>query len=305
MLLEGGLHADVPLGRDVVRRDEHALPLGRHFGEVDVPLLRDPLHQLFAVPALALRDRDEVLVHVRHHHAGLVAHERNGEQRLEPDEQPAMMLDRAGRRDRGDVAVAEQLHRADALAVLVARARLVRAPDATAPTRGTGHAPRRAARSPSSLSTSTNSITLAAELHAFRRCRTRCRGARARRQSPSRQGRCGGCACDSASISGSGYLLTSMMLSRKCVLSVDVAPERVPVHLPVVHVVADVDRAEVADVVRQQRLLAARIRRLVGAEVRHGVVAVRFVDEEARRAHRCATRRGSSCPTPRARRAGR
>ena len=47
------------------------------------------------------------------------------------------------------------------------------------------------------------------------------------------------------------------------------------------HVVADVDRAEVADVVRKQRLLAARIRRFVLPDVRHRVVAIRFVDEEA------------------------
>ena len=39
VLLEGGLHPDVPLGRDVVRGDEHALPLLRHLGEVDVARL--------------------------------------------------------------------------------------------------------------------------------------------------------------------------------------------------------------------------------------------------------------------------
>src|SRR6202022_136879 len=37
ILLESGLHADVPLGSDVVRRDEDALPLLPHFVEVDVP----------------------------------------------------------------------------------------------------------------------------------------------------------------------------------------------------------------------------------------------------------------------------
>ena len=42
-------------------------------------------------------------------------------------------------------------------------------------------------------------------------------------------------------------------------------------------------RAEVADVVRKERLLAARIRRLVLPEVRDRVVAVRLVDEEAAR----------------------
>src|SRR5437868_6415862 len=45
-------------------------------------------------------------------------------------------------------------------------------------------------------------------------------------------------------------------------------------------VVADVDRSQIADVVREQRLLTAGIGRLVGAQVRDGVVAVGFVDEE-------------------------
>jgi hypothetical protein len=79
VLLEGSLHADVPLRLDLVGRDEHALPLGGHLGEPDVARLGDPLHQLLGVPALALRDRHELLVHVRHQHAGLVTHERHGE----------------------------------------------------------------------------------------------------------------------------------------------------------------------------------------------------------------------------------
>ena len=83
MLLEGRLHLDVPLGRDGVRRDEHLLPLLRNLRMLDGARLRDPLHQLGRVPAFALRDLDEILIDVRHHHAGLIAHERNGKQRLE------------------------------------------------------------------------------------------------------------------------------------------------------------------------------------------------------------------------------
>src|SRR4029079_11841353 len=82
-----------------------------------------------------LRDRDEVLVHVRHHHAGLVAHERDREQRLESARAARDYRDRACRRDSGDVAVAEELHRTDALPLRVARTGLVRAPDALRPLR--------------------------------------------------------------------------------------------------------------------------------------------------------------------------
>src|SRR5260370_1296818 len=52
--------------------------------EVNVPRLRDLLHQLLGVPSLAPGDRHEVFVDVRHQHAGLIAHERDGEERLDP-----------------------------------------------------------------------------------------------------------------------------------------------------------------------------------------------------------------------------
>ena len=44
ILLEGGLHPDVPLGRDIVRSNEYSLTLLRHFLEVDVAFLGDFLH---------------------------------------------------------------------------------------------------------------------------------------------------------------------------------------------------------------------------------------------------------------------
>ena len=72
-----------------------------------------------------------------------------------------------------------------------------------------------------------------------------------------------------------------MMLSRKWVDRCTTRAQRIPVHLaPLLHERAEVDRAEVADVVRQQRLLAARIGGLVRPQVRHRIVVIRFVDEE-------------------------
>ena len=61
----------------------------------------------------------------------------------------------------------------------------------------------------------------------------------------------------------------------------DIALQRFPIHLAVLHITTDVDRAEVADVVRQQRLLAAGICRHVLTDVRNRIEAVGFVDEEA------------------------
>ena len=50
-------------------------------------------------------------------HAGLVAHERNGEQRLDARRAARDDRDRSRRRDRVDVAVAQHLHRTNAIAV--------------------------------------------------------------------------------------------------------------------------------------------------------------------------------------------
>ena len=63
----------------------------------------------------------------------------------------------------------------------------------------------------------------------------------------------------------------------------NVLRERIPVELSIVDVVADVDRAQIADVIRKERLLSARIGRLVGADVGNWIVAIGFVDEEASR----------------------
>src|SRR5262249_40172427 len=99
----------------------------------DGAFLRDSRHEVFGVPAFLLGDGDEVLVHVGHHHARLIAHERNGEERLEARATAGDDRDGAGGRDGGDVAVAEQLHGTDALPFRVARTGLVRTPDAARP----------------------------------------------------------------------------------------------------------------------------------------------------------------------------
>src|SRR5206468_1696906 len=105
----------------------------RHFRVLHGARLRDALHQLIAVPALGLRDLYEILIHVRHHDAGLIPHERHGEQRLEARAAAGDDRDGAGRGHRRHVAVAEHLHRTDAIALLVARAGLVRTPDGLRP----------------------------------------------------------------------------------------------------------------------------------------------------------------------------
>src|SRR5207302_4964948 len=134
-VLKRGLHLDVPFGRDVVRRDEHPLPLRRHLVAVDVARLGDPLHQGLGVPSLLLRDRHEIFIHVRHEHAGLVSHERDREQRLDARGAPRDDRDRAGGRHRGEVAIAQPPHRADALTPGPPRAARVRPPDRPLPLR--------------------------------------------------------------------------------------------------------------------------------------------------------------------------
>ena len=107
ILLESSLHPHVPLGSDVVRRHENALPLLRHFIEVDVPFLGDLLHQLVRIPTFLLRDRDEVLVHIRHQHARLIAHERDGEEWLDARRAAGDDRNRSSRGDGVDVAIAQ------------------------------------------------------------------------------------------------------------------------------------------------------------------------------------------------------
>src|SRR2546425_2278863 len=109
-VLEGGLHSHMPFRRDVVGRREDLLPLLRDFlqaarGSV---VLEDLLYEIVTPESLALRDFLEVVEEVRElltvHHSlvpdqaelGLAAAGRIRDHR-----------ERAGRRDRGDVRVPE------------------------------------------------------------------------------------------------------------------------------------------------------------------------------------------------------
>ncbi len=278
VLLEGGLHADVVVRRNVVRRVEHPLPFARNFGVLHAASLRDALHELVAVPALGLRDGHEFFVHVGHHHACLIAHERHREQRLEPRAAPSDDGDGARGRDRGDVAVAQQLHGANSLPLRIARARFVGAEDAARPFG------ERAALlgQPLALLLALDIEELhhlAPHLHAFS---TVVRNTQAHEH----VGKTHHAEPDAADA-----LAQRVDLRQRILVDVDdvveevraerdVAAHRVPVHHAMVHVVPHVHAAEVAHVVRQQRLLTARVRCLVVAEVRHRVVAVGFVDEE-------------------------
>ncbi len=198
-----------------------------------------------------------------------------------PDEQPGDDRDRARGRDRGDVAVAEHLHWAHALAVRIARARLVGAPDRARPLgeRAT------LVGEPLALLLRLDIQELhhlPPHLHSFGRIVRNAEAHEHVREAHDAE-------ADAANALGEGVDLRERILVdvddvvEEVRRELDVALERVPVHAPVDHVVADVDAAEVADVVRKQRLLAAGIRRLVQAEVRHRVEAVRLVDVEAPR----------------------
>ena len=57
-------------------------------------------------------------------------------------------------------------------------------------------------------------------------------------------------------------------------------PELGPVEIAVGHELGEVDRAEIADVVGQQRLLATGVGRFIRSKVRHRVVVIGAVDEE-------------------------
>ncbi len=240
--------------------------------------LRDALHQLVAVPAAGLGHRHEVLVHVGHHHAGLIAHERHGKQRLEARRAAGDDADGARGRHGRHVAVAEQLHGTNAVPCLVARARGIGAPDALRPLgEGTallGH--QLALRLALDIEELHHA---AAELNALGRVV-------ADAELDERVGKTHHAQADAADLlaqrvnRGERILVDVNDVVEEVRAQPDVGAQRIPVHRPVVGVDADVHRAEVAHVVREQGLLAARVGGLVGAEVRHRVVLVGFVNEE-------------------------
>ena len=100
-----------------------------------------------------------------------------------------------------------------------------------------------------------------------------------------------------SSISGSGYGFTSMTSSRNRTDRRTTRSSSVPVDGPLpVRLPArehrDVDRAEVARLVREERLLAARVGRLDQPDLRRGVRRARVdpVEEDHARDRRCARR---------------
>ena len=262
-----------------MRRHEDALPLLGHLLEVDVSLLGDLLHQLLGVPAFLLCDRDEVVVHVRHEHAGLIAHEGHGEKRLDPGRAASDDRDRPGRSYRVDVAIAEHLHRTDAIAPGVAGARLIGTPDGSRPlgkrTTLVGE--------PLALSLRLDVdefLQLTPELDALD-------AVVGDAQPHQRIGETHDAESDATDSLGERIDLRQRVLVdvddvvEKVHRKMDVALESVPIHLTVAHIVADVDRAQVADIVWQKWLLTARVGRFVVTYVRNWIVAIRFVDEKA------------------------
>jgi hypothetical protein len=102
-LLEGRLNPDVTLRRNVVGRGEDLLPLLGDLREPPGrPADRDLLHEVLGVEPLPAGRLGEPGVHVRHLHAGLVADERQGEDRLDPSRSVGDDADRPRRRDRRD-----------------------------------------------------------------------------------------------------------------------------------------------------------------------------------------------------------
>ncbi len=277
-LLEGTLHLDVPLGRDVVRRHEDALPLRRHRVEVDVSRLGDLRHQVFGVPALAPRNRHEVFVHVGHEDARLIAHKRDREERLDAGRAAGDDGNGAGRRDRREVAVAQAPHRADALARGGPGAGGVRPPNRALPLR------ERAALFGQLLGRDLR--LLVDELHQLAAQRDARIGVVPDAQTHEQVGPPHDAEADTADALREVVDLGERVLVRvddvieEMRAQVHSGAQLLPVHVAVLDEQADVDRTEVAHIVREQRLLTARIRRLVTAKVRHRVVVVGAIDVE-------------------------
>src|SRR5215211_4919048 len=84
VLLEGGLHPDVPLCTYVMGGDPHAAHVvGDLFYFAHGAVLCDRSHQLLRVEAALFGELDELGVDVGHLHVGLTAHEGDGEERLD------------------------------------------------------------------------------------------------------------------------------------------------------------------------------------------------------------------------------
>src|SRR5215204_4608769 len=108
VLLEGGLHPDVPLASNVVRGDPHAAHVvGDPFDVAHGAVLGDRSHQLLRVEGALLGELDELGVDVWHLHVGLPAHEGHGEERLYAARAAGDHRDRTRRGYGGDGRVAD------------------------------------------------------------------------------------------------------------------------------------------------------------------------------------------------------
>ncbi len=277
MGLEGGLHPDVLLRGHVVRGHEHVLDLRRHLIEVDVALIRNAAHQLVAVPALLAGPLHEVGIHIRHERPGLIPHERHREVGLDAAGAAGDDGDRTGRRHGRHVAVPKRPKRPYSIATLVTRACLIRPPDRSLPL----------CKGPAGFRESLRFRLrlLVDEAHQLTSQLDRAPRPIRLIQLDQHVGPTHDAETDPANSLGQIIDLRQRVLVRVYHVVEEVRrrshgrSERFPVDSPVIDERSHVDRPEVADVVRQQRLLAARIGGLVAAEAGHRVVAIRLIDE--------------------------
>src|SRR5215217_2813913 len=103
VLLERRLHPDVPLARDVVRSDPYAAHVvGDILDVTHGAVLGDLLHQPLGIETPLFSELDELGVYVGHLHIGLTPHERHGEERLDAARATGDHGDRTRRGDGGD-----------------------------------------------------------------------------------------------------------------------------------------------------------------------------------------------------------
>ena len=114
---------------------EDGLHLFWNLREVNVTLLRDTGHELLRVPPFCLSAGHEGRVHIRHHRARLVAHESDGEDRLDPSGTPGEDGNGAGWSHCRQVTVSELAHGAYTMSGGVSGAKIVRSPNGFFPRR--------------------------------------------------------------------------------------------------------------------------------------------------------------------------
>ncbi len=266
--LEGRLQLDVPLGGDVVGGGEHAAPALGHV--VDVArraLVGDALHERLGVEALAPRDLFEVGVDLEHlvvvEH--LAAHVAQGEQRLDAAGAAGDDGDGAGRGDRGDGRVAQArtaFDVEDGALEVGKHAALVGELDRGGPRLGVH------------------------ELHELAGQPHRLVGVVGDAEPEEQVGEAHDAQADLAVAAAHfGDLRQRVVVDVDDVVQeahgrLDDAPQAAVVDVAVVAHAGQVDRAQVARLVGQQRLLAAGVGAFDRAELGRGVVLVDAVDED-------------------------